>query len=66
MDLKPSDSYREIVLLVPEWQVDLLEQMAQLQGLVTGDIIRRLISRHLAGSNSRACELASPQVICQH
>src|SRR5207248_6770432 len=34
----------ELSLLLPQWQVDALEQVAQMRGLTTGQMLRRLIA----------------------
>jgi hypothetical protein len=41
----------EIPLLLPEWQAEVLENLAYARGLTAAEMVRRLLSAHL----SRAC-----------
>jgi hypothetical protein len=45
----------ELSLLVPQWQVDALEQVAQARGLTTGQMLRRLIAHYCAALPKAEC-----------
>jgi len=45
----------ELSLLLPQWQVDALEQFAQSRGLTTGQMLRRLIAHYCANLPKAEC-----------
>jgi len=60
-----SDEFVEVPLLVPNWQLAGLEQVASHWGLTTGQLIRLLLQAYLTGGHhthlqDQAHQLGSP------